>query len=142
MEFIPGISLGNVTFTMSVQDVEGVMGPDGVIETSESGDVQLSYYDGALSFVFYKEDDLKLSNINVQRGVLPVEYEGKNLFDIPFDDIIDLFSEVGEETDHSFEVFDDIGEVETIEFETLGISLYFDVEEALLEVNLFEIVEA
>lgn len=141
MQYIPGISLGNITFGMTVQQVVSVMGPDGVLEPADSGDMQLSFENDGISFLFYQEDDLLLSSILVERKNIPVEFMGYDLFALSYMDILNLLGSEGEESEHSFEVFDDLGEVEEIEYETLGMILYFDVTKLLLEVTLFELTE-
>ncbi len=141
MQYIPGISLGNITFGMTVQEVVSVMGPDGVLEPADSGDMQLSFEKDGISFLFYQEDDLLLSSILVERKNIPVEFKGYDLFALSYMDVINLLESEGDESEHSFEVFDDLGEVEEIEYETLGMILYFDVTKMLLEVTLFELTE-
>ncbi len=141
MQYIPGISFGNITFGMSVQEVNSIMGPDGILEPSDSGDMQLIYESDGLSFLFAQEEELLLSSILVERGHVPLEFSGNNIFELPFSELLELLNSLADETDHSYEVFDDIGEVENIEFESLGLSLYFDITKLLLEVTLFELTE-
>lgn len=141
MHYIPGISFGNITFGMSVQEVTSIMGPDGVLDPAESGDMQLVFKSDGISFLFYQEDDLLLSSILVERGNISVEFSGHNIFNLPFHELIALLDSLAEETEHSFEVFDDLGEVESIEYEALGMVLYFDVTRLLVEVTLFELTE-
>jgi len=141
MHYIPGISFGNITFGMSVQEVSSIMGPDGVLEPAESGDVQLDYNDSGIAFHFFQEEDLVLSSIQVQRGQISIEFMEQDLFSLNYPDLLMFLSEIADETEHEIEYYEELGGIESIEFESLGLVLFFDSGKLLLEVTLFELTE-
>lgn len=141
MHYIPGISFGNITFGMSVQDVNSIMGPDGVFDPAESGDIQLDYNDSGIAFHFFQEEDLALSSIQVQRGQISIEFMDQDLFALSYPDLLIFLSEIADETEHEIEYYEELGGIESIEFESLGMILYFDSGRLLLEVTLFELTE-
>jgi len=140
MQIIPGISLGNITYEMTVNEVEAVMGPDGILESTVEGDFELSYYDGRLVFFFYQEYDFKLSNISIENGSIPVEYNGNELFSIDYSDIIELLSKEADMTENEHIIYDDLTQIESVEFESLGMVLNFDELQNLFEIDLSELV--
>ncbi len=141
MHYIPGISFGNITFGMSVREVNSIMGPDGVLEPSENGDMQLDYNDSGIAFHFYQEEDLSLFSIQVQRGQVAIEFMEQDLFTLSYPDLLMLLSETADETEYEIKYYEDLGGIESIEFESLGMVLFFDSGKLLLEVTLFELTE-
>jgi|GEM_PF-2096556 len=140
MQFVPGIAFGNIHFGMSVQDVQSIMGPDCIMETSEEDDLRLNYYDGRLIYVFYQEYDFDLTGISIQRASVSIEYAGHDLFSMNYGELMEIFLAEGNISDHAFSYYEDAGEMESVEFESMGITLYFDVNQNLMEVNIFELV--
>ncbi len=140
MRIIPKKSFGPIDFSMTRHDVEKVFGdPDLNRARDEDGVVAVSYFDGQMELYFYALKNFKLSNIVVERGDIRAEYNGKNLFSMKHDDIVRTLTKDGEITELEENFFEDTGEKEEIiDFETLGITLYFDKDSNLSEISLTE----
>ncbi len=140
MKIVPKKSFGPIDFTMTRRDVEKVFGnPDLNRARDEDGVVAVSYFDGQMELYFYELNNFKLSNIVIERGDIRAEYNGNNLFTMKHDDIVRTLKVDGEITELEENFFEDTGEKEeVIDFESLGIRLYFDENNDLSEISLTE----
>ena len=141
-----GESLGEFKFGMSMDEVKAILGePSEVIDKNEGGDVELYFLDDTMEFVFYEVDDFTLSNIIVDCDAKETaEYKGKDLFQTSLDDAMELRKDEGGEPEVETFAFEDedMEDELVIDFEQIGITIFYDKDRKPVEVSLSEIIEA
>lgn len=145
MEIVIGESVGDFKYGMSREEVESIFGQaESIIEKNEDGDLELFYKDDSVQFIFYEVADYKLSNIVIDEDAgIDVFYNKNSLFEMHYNDIIPMFKEIGGEPEYDYLDYDGIDESEEcVDFESIGVTLYFSQEKELVEISLSESIKS
>ncbi|MFC6996557.1 hypothetical protein [Rufibacter roseus] len=128
-----GRGIGDLTFGLSMEQVEDIMGePEEIEESSEEDEFEhkaFNYWDTGFSFYFDKEDDYRLSCIETANP--NVTLWGKKIFELSLQEVEDLFKANGVQSVEKEKIENN---VTCLSYEKEMIDLYFE-EGKLLAVN-------